>query len=236
MTSKDLWSQLEDQANPSYDQILEQQRGERLEKFRRGEVEAQQWILPSGSHLYRLFANRPKRHANTFNPGRGKPTRFAFFGDPPVPTLYAAQTDEAAVCETLLHDVPISGGALRPGDYEDKVMGRLLPRRELRLASFMGTGLRTLGVEASNLTGTEADRYRETVLWAAAAHARPEGFDGLVWMSRQCNTDRAYMFFGDRVSEDDLVIDSGFARVFALPADYAWLHRFCAPLNVEVRR
>jgi hypothetical protein len=216
--------------------VLPQHPVEQLAKIRNGEVQPQEWVLPAGSHLYRVFSNRSGRKASVFNPGKGKGTRFAFFGEPYVPTLYAAETDEAAVCETLLHDMPITGGALRVGDYEDKVMSRLLPRRDLRLASFMGTGLRTLGVDAKDLTMTEADRYQETVLWAEAVHAHPAGFEGVVWMSRQCNTDRAYMFFGDRVEQDDLVIDTGFARAFALEPDYAWLHAFCAPLNVEVRR
>ncbi|HEY8295315.1 MAG TPA: RES family NAD+ phosphorylase, partial [Micrococcaceae bacterium] len=174
------------------------------------------------------------RLANEYNPGKGRQTRFAFFGDPVVPVLYAAGAEESAVAETLLHDVPLSGGALRPDDYLDKVMGRLTVHRHLRLASFMGTGLRALGVDAADLTMTESDRYVETVRWSAAAHE--DGFDGIVWMSRRCNTERAYMFFGDRVGSADLVIDPDFARAFALPDDIDWLTRMCVPLRVAIRR
>lgn len=168
-----------------------------------------------------------------FNPGWGARSRFAFFGDPVIPVLYAAQTQEAAVCETLLHSVPQRGGILRPGTYSDKVMNRLQVKRELNLASFMGRGLRALRVEARDLTDTRASRYGETVKWAEAAHAA--GYDGAVWMSRRCNSDRAYIFFGDRVSETDLEIDSGFSRAFAFERDLDWLTDFCTPLHVEVR-
>jgi hypothetical protein len=51
------------------------------------------------------------------------------------------------------------------------------------------------------------------VAWAEVAHAA--GFGGCAWMSKRCNTDRAYVLFGDRVGRDD-VEDSldylGFSR------------------------
>ncbi len=188
----------------------------------------------AGSSLYRVYSNRSGRLSNGFNPGQGSSTRFAFLGNPTVPVLYAAATEEAAVSETLLHDVPISGGALRADDYLDKVMARLIVKRELRLVSFMGLGLRALGVRAVDLTMTDASRYAETVEWAAAAHQ--DGFDGIVWMSRQQNTEQAFMLFGDRVDPEELEIDPGFARAFALPDDVDWLARMCIPLNVAVRR
>ena len=193
----------------------------------------QEEVLPAGSPLYRVFSN--SRQANEFNPKFGSPTRFAFFGAPPVPVLYAGESEMAAVSETLLHDIPSSGGALLPGDYADKVMGRIRTRRDLRLAAFLGTGLRALGVSAGDLTTTPAGDYATTVLWAEAAHQA--GFDGVVWMSRQCNTERSYVLFGDRVdAAADLVIDAGYGRAFALPRDADWLTRELTPQRIEVRR
>lgn len=194
---------------------------------------AKEYTLRAGEAVYRVFSSRSGRPGNSFNPGVGRPTRFAFFGDPVVPVLYAAATGEAAVCETLLHDVPVSGGMLTHDDYGDKVMGRLRVERNLKLAAFMGTGLRALQVEARDVTATSASHYDKTVLWAAAAHSA--GFDGMVWMSYRCNTDRAYIFFGDRVSEDELAIDPTFGRAFELEPDRAWLSDFCAPLHVDIR-
>lgn len=198
----------------------------------RGEFVPQEFVLAAGSSLYRLFSNGPDRGANQFNPGFGPRTRFAFFGNPKVPVLYAADTEEGAVCETLLHDIPLGGGDLRPDDYADKVMARLTTVRPLQLASFMGIGLRMLGVDASEITATAASHYGEIVLWATAAHEA--GFDGAVWMSHRCNTDRAYVFFGDRVSASDLVMDPTWARAFGLEPDLTWLSDFCAPLHINV--
>jgi hypothetical protein len=192
--------------------------------------------LPAGTALYRLFSNSSGRLANAFNPGIGARTRFAFFDDSeggPVPVLYAAGTEQAAVCETLMHDIPLEGGMIGPDDYEDKVMSRLWSTRTLRLASFMGTGLRALRVTAEDITATAASRYGETVDWAQAAHAA--GYDGAAWMSYRCNTDVAYVFFGDRVLETDLELDPSMARAFALEPDRAWLSDFCEPLHIDVR-
>ncbi|WP_448072273.1 RES family NAD+ phosphorylase [Georgenia yuyongxinii] len=189
-------------------------------------------VLPAGSHLYRTFSAAPDRHVTTFNPGFGGPHRFSFFDDPPVPVLYAAQTEVAAVCESLLHDVPLTGGRLLPENYERSVAGALETARELRLAAFHGLGLRRLGVDAPQLTASPARTYRETVRWGAAAHAA--GLDGAVWMSARCNTDRAYVLFGDRVGSDDLRVATDYGRVFAIGPDRDWLVDLCAFVNVDV--
>lgn len=199
----------------------------------RGEFDPQILTVPAGEQMYRLFSNVPGRHANHFNPGMGSRTRFAFFGTPSVPVLYAAATEETAICETLLHDIPMAGGMITAEECRDKVMARINPTRELRLAKFMGTGLRTLRVDARDITATTAARYGETVHWAAAAHEA--GLDGAVWMSNRCTTDRAYVLFGDRVSAAELVVDSSYARAFALEPDLAWLTDFCVPLHIDVR-
>lgn len=189
-------------------------------------------VLPAGSRLYRTFAAAPDRHVTTFNPGYGGPHRFSFFGDPPVPVLYAAQTETAAVCESLLHDVPLTGGRLLPEHYERSVAAALEPTRELRLAAFHGTGLRRLGIEPMQLTSSPARTYRATVAWAQAAHRA--GLDGVVWMSARLNTDRAYVFFGDRVQESDLRVVTSYGRVFTTGPDRDWLVDLCAFLKVDV--
>lgn len=187
-------------------------------------------VLDPGDALFRVHSN--KRAGNVFNPGNSGNTRFAFFGDPVVPILYAADTQDAAICETLLHSVPVTGGVLRTDQYETTVTSRLLLRRPVRLASLLGLGLRRLGVEARDVTGTDADRYAETVLWAEAAHKA--GFEGVAYMSRRCNSDHAFAFFGDRVTENDFDIASDYGRAFAFGSDRDWLIDFCAPLNVDV--
>lgn len=187
--------------------------------------------LEYGEQFYRVFTAAHGRTAVTFNPGFGAPSRFAFFGDPVVPVLYAAATEEAAVAETLLHDIPATGGVLPYDAYARTVMARVTVLRPLRLAVFHGLGLRALRVTAEDLTAGPATSYPHTVRWAQAAH--DAGLDGLVWMSRLCNDARAYVVFGDRC-EGALVQDVTFGRLFATGTDQLWLIDLCAPLHVDV--
>ena len=187
--------------------------------------------LDVGTQLYRVFTGAEGRTATTFNPGFGAPTRFAFFGTPVIPVLYASATEEAAVAETLLHDIPVSGGILPYDKYARTVMARLQVARPVRVGVLHGLGLRQLKVTVAELTASGAETYPETVKWAQAAHDAE--FDGLVWMSRLCNDDKAYVFFGDRC-DDAFIQDSTFGRLFATGADQLWLIDLCAPLQVDV--
>ena len=171
--------------------------------------------LPAGQRLYRVLSST--RIATEFNPGVGAPTRFAFFGNPVVPVMYAADTEEAAIAETLLHDIPADGGVLPYDQHAGKALVRLEVTRALSLAV--------------DVTASPASTYGETVAWAQAAHAA--GLDGLVWMSRMCNDTKAYVVFGDRCTEA-FAQDPGHARIFASPADQLWLIDLCAPLHVDV--
>jgi hypothetical protein len=185
--------------------------------------------LPAGHLLYRVLS--ATRTAADFNPGVGAPTRFGFFGKPVVPIMYAADTEDAAIAETLLHDIPVKGGVLPNDQYADKVLVRLNVIRNLNVAVLHGMGLRRLQVRAQDVTSGPASTYASTVRWAEAAHKI--GLDGLVWMARMCNDVKAYVFFGDRCA-DAFAQDPTHARIFAGPADQLWLIDRCAPLHVDV--
>jgi hypothetical protein len=185
--------------------------------------------LAAGTRLYRVGSNR--RPITAFNPGHGSPTRFGFFGSPVVPILYSADTPEAALAESLLHDLPASGEYLTHDTYAQTVMGRLTVDRSLRLASLRGLGLRRLRVEAEEVTHSNASAYPRTVAWAAAAHRA--GFDGLAWTSRKCNDSCAVVLFGDRCA-DAISQDPTFGRIFESGPGLDWLIDTCAPLHVDV--
>jgi RES domain len=142
-----------------------------------------------------------------------------------------AATEEAAVAETLLHDIPVSRGVLPHDKYAWTVMARLEVTRPTRVGILHGLGLRQLKVTAADITASGADSYPETVAWAQAAH--DVGLDGLVWMSRLCNDAKAYTFFGD-ICDGVFAQDSTFGRLFATGADQLWLIDLCAPLHVDV--
>jgi len=187
--------------------------------------------LGVGAQLYRVFSAAKGRTATTFNPGAGAPTRFAFFGTPVVPIMYAAAAEDAAVAETLFHDIPVAGGTLPYDKYARAVMARLEVTRPIKVGVLHGLGLRKLKVTAAEVTASAADTYPDTVAWAKAAHAA--GLDGLVWMSRLCNDAKSYVFFGDRCG-DAFTQDSTFGRIFATGADQLWLIDFGAPIHIDV--
>lgn len=198
--------------------------------------DALEHVLVAGTEVHRVHGPLP---ATAFNPGRGGPTRFAPFEnatDPAagiVPTLYAAETAAAAVCETLLHDVPLAGGRLNQATYRGRRETALSLRRDVRLAMLMGPGLRRLRVAPQHLTATDGDVYKQTVLWAQAAHAA--GFEGIAWMSARENTAQAYLFFGDRVSATDLAeIPGGLGSFDRTESGFRWLSAYCALVKVEV--
>lgn len=173
--------------------------------------------------------------ATQFNAGHGSGGRWSFFGHPPVPVLYAADTELAAVAETILHDVPVHGGRVARMSWEGRVISRLRTTRQLKLARLHGLGLRAVGVHACQLTDTPAAEYPTTRVWAEALHALAAQFDGLSWMSRQCNSDRAVVLFGDRVAPGDLDQDAGHARFFSLGSpDLDWLINQCGAIGIEV--
>jgi len=187
---------------------------------------------PAGVGFYRVHSDRGQ--ANAFNTGPLPQTRFAFFGNPAVPVLYAGETELTAVAETILHDVPLTCGRVEAPAYLSRQSTCLRPRRDLRLAQLHSGGLMRLGIEARRqLTDTPASQYDRTVTWAEAAHANTD-VDGLVWMSRRWNGSKSIVLFGDRVSPDDLTVEAGYGRVFALPGDFDWLFDLCRTVGVSV--
>ncbi|WP_345471236.1 RES family NAD+ phosphorylase [Glutamicibacter ectropisis] len=189
------------------------------------------YSLQPGTHLYRVYSNQ-RTSPVEFNPGVGSPTRFAFFGIPLVSVLYAAETEQAAICETILHDVPPGSGYVMFDDIKNKVCAQITPSRVLKLASLMGDGLRKLGTEAKHVTGTMSSEYQRTVKWAQAAHTA--GFDGLVWMSNRRNTDRAYVFFGDKVIDGDLDIVPVHGNIYAAGPGFERIVDYLSSVDVEI--
>src|SRR5699024_9394000 len=149
------------------------------------------------------------------------------------PVLYAAYSAEAAICETLLRDIPATGGALIPADYMRTVMAAFRPLRQLKLAKFMRTGLRALGTTHQTLTSSDMRTYPQTVQWVQAAHRAR--YEGVAWMSNRCNDTVAVVLFGDRVASDALAPDDSVAKIFSRLTDRNWLADMCLPLDIRVR-
>ncbi len=146
----------------------------------------------------------------SFNPGvdeRGnpvRPTRFAPIRDVVgtfVPYLYGGSTRECAIFETIFHNVPIDAPdkSVDLADSAQRGHGQILPRRDLRLVDLTTDGLHRLRVPKEELIASPARDYAQTASWAQALHHQFDDLDGLVWMSRQRDRDRALVLFGDRL-------------------------------------
>lgn len=164
---------------------------------------------PSGLPIHTLHDNgfAPE----SFNPGvdaAGRlrvPTRFAPIRDrlgQVVPYLYGAATLEAAIFETIFHHVPIDADdkLVDLDAFAQRAHGQLLPTRPLRLVDLSTDGLHRLRVPKDELITSPARDYPATARWAEALHHQYPDIDGLVWMSRQRDRDRALVLFGDRAS------------------------------------
>lgn len=162
--------------------------------------------LEAGALVHRVHEGN--YGANAFNPCKGSPTRFAPVYDAAggcVPSLYAAGTLEAAIHETIFHDVPVTAKrkTVPRTLVQSRAHARLEVLRELRLASLRGPDLRRWRIGRNSLLATSPKLYPETARWASAIHHRFPDVEGLLWTSNQCDPDTAYLFFGDRVRPDD---------------------------------
>lgn len=164
-------------------------------------------VLPRGSLLFRVH---PRLLGPTeLNPGYGAGARFHFIRNAAgekVPSLYAAESEDAAVAETLFHDVPVRPANLRVVSFSrrirDRALSALRTLREIQLIQLHDLGLERLGLLAAEITDTDPSEYPGTRRWAQALH-RGSSAAGLVWMARRFNSKRAYSFFGDRVAATD---------------------------------
>ena len=165
------------------------------------------WTLPAGSEIHRIHDVRYP--ANSFNPGRGRPTRFAPLVRADgsfVATAYAAADYECAAHETVFHEIQhdaprktITLLSIEPLSHAVLATGR-----DLILATLFEPDLNAWDLTRGQLIDTLADCYPATARWALAIHDRWPDVEGLVWTSRRCDPKLAYLLFGDRVAADDL--------------------------------
>lgn len=152
-----------------------------------------------------------------------------------VPILYAAATEQGALSETVFHDVPSGGGLIDRTRLRGRRLFKMSPVRDLALASFTGHGLRRLGVTRSDMVECGPKHYPETVVWAEAVHRDPaRAWDGITWMSRQDDTSRAVVLFGDRVSHDDLHLTADDTSSLDAGRTFDKIARIAADLNIAI--
>lgn len=163
--------------------------------------------LKQGQILHRV--HQDVYQADQFNPGVRGNARFSPILDDqgqPVPTLYAGTTMECALMETVFHDVPHTAGF--KSFSKNKLVGQVHSSVEitqsLQVVDLSSVPLRKLGVTRKQLIDTEKDQYPATRQWAEAIHRQCPHVQGLSWVSRQDDSSRAEVLFGDRVTRKAL--------------------------------
>lgn len=177
-------------------------------------------VVPAGTVLHRIHS--PRFGSDSFNPCQGRQTRFAPLGAPGgpcIPTAYLAQSFECAAHETVFHEVPhdalfktVDADAVR-----ELIYSTVIAARDLTFCTLFEPDLNRLGMTRRNLIDTLAVEYIRTAQWAIAIHDAHPDIDGLVWTSRRCDPERAYLMFGDRIPGPGITPQSS-ANIGTTPA------------------
>ena len=164
-----------------------------------------------GKAVHRIY--KLQYLGNEFNPCRGGATRFAPIHDQKqncIPTLYAADTTQAAIYETIFHDVPLDSDlkSVPITILRGYQQCALILNRPLHLASLRAPDLMKWGVTRTALIASSSDHYRDTIKWAQRVHVQFSELDGTLWMSNQCDPNSAFLLLGDRVKSSELIVQN----------------------------
>ena len=172
-----------------------------------GHVDPLTTTWSAGRRLYRVH---PVDYApNEFHPGTGgRPGRFhpirSAQGNP-IPTLYASDRIGGALSETVFRNI-VAGGVILRAELATRCLARVELARDIAIADLSGHGLRRLGVDRSQLLETGALSYAHTARWAEVIHRSNDIFDGIIWVSRQFDTAKGLLAFGDRLRHEDFAV------------------------------
>lgn len=123
----------------------------------------------------------------------------------PLPVLYGADDFDGAVFETVFRNVPVRGTRRVPySNLVHRLVAVVVASRDLTLVDLTSVGPGRLGLTPAELTESGAPCYPQTAAWARALHDHAADIDGLLWVSRQLDTSRALVLFGDRVESSEL--------------------------------
>ena len=159
----------------------------------------------AGRRLYRVHSEHCSPTA--CNPGIGRLGRFHPIeteAGATIPTLYAADRIDGALSETVFHSL-VAGGVVLRGELRHRYITEIELAEDIFLADLTGHGLRRLGLTRSELLACGPAHYSATAKWASALHANDDNVAGLLWISRQFDTSKVLVAFGDRLGPEPFV-------------------------------
>jgi hypothetical protein len=145
-----------------------------------------------------------KYGAAQFNPSTDGDARFSPIKDSAgniIPTIYAAETFEAALMETIFHDVPNKPGKkiVRNAKLADKHHASLKTTEPLMVVDATSVGLKNTNATKAEVIESPPDKYPHSRRFAEDIHAQYPDMQGIRWVSKQDDRAMAYVFFGDRI-------------------------------------
>jgi len=163
--------------------------------------------VSAGTRLHRIH---PSIFTSTaFNPTDAGSARFSpiFDSGVVIPTLYAAESFECAVCERILRcpDVAVSPGPgsglviVAPEDFAHLSYSEITASADLRLVDLTNAGQRRIGVNHNALVAGPQDSYPITRAWAEKIYRSCPDAQGIYYTSLQFGPKFAVVLFGDRV-------------------------------------
>ncbi len=102
------------------------------------------------------------------------------------------------------------------------------------LVDLRTTALRKLGIERKHLIDTEKDRYPSTREVAAAIHTQQPVAQGLLWTSRQDDSAKAVVLFGNRIASGTLQQTAGPRDLVTDTAVYEYVLTLAERIGVEI--
>ena len=73
------------------------------------------------------------------------------------------------------------------------------------MAPLFSADLMRFGIERSRLIDTPKSTYPQTRAWSPAIHEAPSKPEGLIWVSKHYDQERAMMLFGSRIAATALL-------------------------------
>lgn len=181
-------------------------------------------IIPQGTVLHRCHDARYP--GASFNPGRALlpneyGARFSPIRDAAlnlIPTMYLASSCEAAIAESVFHDVVATGKTeffdLRPFSNMHYIQLKL--QRDLNVVSCRAQDCIYLGIDRDELIGSTRLEYSQTRAWSQAIYQQHPNVDGMKWYSKRNDDHFALILFGgQRVMVNELSIAEPSSRLFS---------------------
>lgn len=196
--------------------------------------------LPASTELHRI--HRSIFAADEFNPTDKGSARFSPIRDQNgdiIPTIYAAESFDCAVCEIILRcpdslhppSAPPPLEIVSPSDFKDFSHSAVSTTLELKLVDLTNAGQRKIGVNKNALVAGPRSTYPLTRSWAEKIHASCPKAHGLYYTSLQLGPRYAVVLFGDRLPRAPLA--KGLTRDVADTECHAEIEDLATSLSID---